>query len=151
MASSFLSWKVTHRDCLFCFIWVTLITLIQEGGLRPLRLLPLMTNSFVFMPLQGIAPGISWLGVVYLKVYKIIWEIKLTETKTKYYLATFILLCIKWTGMVEIKHKEFIDVAPIMHCQNSSRIMGLRVYKKGKTLIYMSSPTIMDPLPQDPG
>ena len=30
--------------------------------------------------------------------------------KTKLYLETLILLCIKWTGMVEIKHKDFIDI-----------------------------------------
>ena len=32
------------------------------------------------------------------------------ELKIKLYLETLILLWIKWTGMVEIKHKDFIDV-----------------------------------------
>ena len=37
----------------------------------------------VFMPLQGIAPGNSWLRGVSLKDYKIIWKIKMREMKTK--------------------------------------------------------------------
>ena len=44
---------------------------------------PLMTEFYVFMPLQGIAPGNSWLGGVSLKDYKIIWKIKMREMKTK--------------------------------------------------------------------
>ena len=38
--------------------------------------------------------------------------------KTRY-LETLIDLWIKWTGMVEINHKDFIDVVLIMSCQNS--------------------------------
>ena len=53
--------------------------------------------------------------------------------KTKYNLQTLIILWIKWTGMVEIKHKEFIDVVPIMPRQNSSWIMGSRIYREGRT------------------
>ena len=34
------------------------------------------------------------------------------EMKTKFYLETLKLLLIKWTGMVEIKHKDFIDIVP---------------------------------------
>ena len=41
-----------------------------------------------------------------------IWKINVWEMKTKFYLETLILLWIKWTGMVEIKHKDFIDIAP---------------------------------------
>ena len=41
-------------DCLHCFIWVLKVslklTLIQKGGLCPLRLLPLMTEFSVLMP-----------------------------------------------------------------------------------------------------
>ena len=55
------------------------------------------------------------------------------EMKTKYNLQTLIVLWIKWTGMVEIKHKEFIDVVPIMPRQNSSWIMGSRIYREGRT------------------
>ena len=46
------------------------LTLIQKRGLCQLRLPPLMTEFSVFMPLQGIAPGNSWLGGVSLKDYK---------------------------------------------------------------------------------
>ena len=53
--------------------------------------------------------------------------------KTKYNLQSLIILWIKWTGMVEIKHKEFIDVVPIMPRQNSSWIMGSRIYREGRT------------------
>ena len=40
--------------------------------------LPLMTEFSVFILLQGIAPGNSWLGD-----YKRIWKIKMREMKTK--------------------------------------------------------------------
>ena len=67
------------------FIWVLKIslrlTLIQKGSLCPLRLLLLITEFSAFMPLQGIAPGISRLGGVSLKDINIIWNIKITEMK----------------------------------------------------------------------
>ena len=47
-----------------------------------------------------------------MKDYKIIWKINVREMKTKLYLQTLILLWIKCTGMVEIKHKDFIDIIP---------------------------------------
>ena len=37
------------------------------------------------------------------------------------------------------KTQDFIDVALIMHCQNSSWIMGLRIYGEGRTQIPLSS------------
>ena len=52
---------------------------------------------------------------------------------------------------MEIKHNEFIDVVPIMPCQNSSCIMGSRIYGERKNQIPLSSPTTIDPLAQDPG
>ena len=58
------------------------------------------------MPLQGIAPGHSWLGWVSLEDYKIIWKIKIRKLKKKH-LETLIVLCIKWRGMVEIKHRLY--------------------------------------------
>ena len=42
-----------------------------------------MTEFCIFMPLQGTAPGNSWLGDVSLKDYKIVWKIKMREMKTK--------------------------------------------------------------------
>ena len=78
---------VTQKDCLPCFIWVLKgslrLTLIQKGGLCPLKLLILMTKFSVFMPLQGTAPRDSWPGAVSLKDYKIISNIKMKEMKTK--------------------------------------------------------------------
>ena len=75
---------VTQKDYLSCFIRVLKkvslrLTLIQEGSLFPLRLLPLTTEFSLFMPLQGIAPGNSWLGGISLKDYKIIFFIKNTK------------------------------------------------------------------------
>ena len=45
--------------------------------------LPLMTEFYVFMSFPGIVLGNSWLGGASLKDYKIIWEIKMREMKTK--------------------------------------------------------------------
>ena len=42
--------------------------------------------------------------------------------KTKLYLKTLILLWIKWTGVVEMKHKDFIDVVPKAQDQQSYKI-----------------------------
>ena len=64
------------------------------------------------MPLKGITPESSWLKGVSLKDYKIIWKINVPEMKAKLYLKTLLLLWIKWTGVVEMKHKDFIDVVP---------------------------------------
>ena len=50
-------------------------------------------------------------------------------------METLIVLWIKWTGMVEIKHKDFIDDVPITPCQNSLWIMGSTIYGKGRTQI----------------
>ena len=61
------------------------------------------------------------------------------------------MLRTKWTGMKEIKHRNFIDVIQILPCLNSSWIMGWRIYGGGRTQILLSSPTIVDSLAQDPG
>ena len=66
-------------------------------------------------------------------------------------IITLIVLWIKWTGMVEIKHKEFLDVVPIMPYQNSSWIMGSGFYGKERTQIPLSSPAKIDPMAQDLG
>ena len=41
-------------------------------------------------------------------------ENKNETNKTKYYLEALVVLWIKKTSMVEIKHKDFIDAVPIM-------------------------------------
>ena len=74
-----------------------------------LKVTPLITESSIFVPLQGITSESSWLEDVSLKDYKIIWKINVRELKTKLYLETSLLLRIKWIGMVEIKHKDFTD------------------------------------------
>ena len=61
------------------------MTLIQKGEFVSFKVtpLPLMTKFSVFMPLQDIAPGNSWLGGISLNGYKITWKIKVREMKTK--------------------------------------------------------------------
>ena len=51
--------------------------------------------------------------------------------------------------MVEIKHKDFVDLVSINPGQNSSCIMGSRICEEGRTQIPPSSPTTIDALPQD--
>ena len=88
----------TQKDCLVSFIHVLKeslrLTLIQKGDLYPSRLLSLITELSVFVPLQGIAPESSWLKDVSLNDYKITWKINMREMKTKFYLETLILLLI---------------------------------------------------------
>ena len=71
--------------------------------------------------------------------------------KRKLYLETLITLWIKWTSMVEIKHKDFIDVVPIIPFQNLLWTMGSRIYGKESIQILLSSPTSIDPLAYGPG
>ena len=40
-------------------------------------------EGFLFVPLQSIAPGRSWLGGAFLKYYKKIYKIKMREMKRK--------------------------------------------------------------------
>ena len=88
----------TQKDCLVSFIQVLKeslrLTLIQKGDFYPSRLLSLITEFSVFVPLQGIAPESSWLKDVSLNDYEITWKINTREMKTKFYLETLILLLI---------------------------------------------------------
>ena len=52
----------------------------------------------------------------------------------------------KWTGMVEIKHKDFIDAVPIKPCQNSLWIMDFRVNGDERNQIPSNPPATIDPL-----
>ena len=54
-------------------------------------------------------------------------------------MEALIVLWIKWTGLVKIKCKDFIDTVPIMPCQNVSWIMSFRIYGERRTQIPMSS------------
>ena len=90
------------------------LTLIQEGGLHPLRLLLLMTEFSVFMPFKGIAPAGEGGQLARRRFFEGIqnyMEKKLKERKKKY-LETLVVLWLKWTGMVKIKPKD-------LPCQNS--------------------------------
>ena len=60
-------------------------------------------------------------------------------------METYVVLWIKQTGMVKIKHKAFMGAVPIMPCLNVSWIMGLRIYGEGRT---QSSPDTIGLLPR---
>ena len=76
----FLLETFTQKDCLLSFIqdlkMSLRLTLIQKGDFYLSRLLSLITDFSVFVPLQGIAPESSWLKDVSLKDYKILLWIK---------------------------------------------------------------------------
>ena len=78
---------VTQKDCSSCFFWVLKVSLrlalIQKGGLCPFRLLPLITEFYVFMFLQGIAPRNSWLGGRFFEGLQNYMESKSEENKNK--------------------------------------------------------------------
>ena len=63
------------------------------------------------------------------------------KEKKKKYLEALIVLRLKWTGRVKIKHKDFIDAVSIIPCQNSLWIMGLSIYGEWRTQILLNSPT----------
>ena len=46
--------------------------------------------------------------------------------------------------MVEIQDKDFIDVVPIIPCQNASWIIGSRIYRERKNHISLSLSTALD-------
>ena len=48
----------------------------------------------------------------------------------------------------ENKHRDFIGAVPIVICENSSWIMGLRIYGERRTQIPLSSPAAIGPLPR---
>ena len=48
----------------------------------------------------------------------------------------------------ENKTQDFIGTVPIIPCENSLWIMGLRIYGKGRTKIPVSSPATICPLPR---
>ena len=81
----------------------------------------------LFVPLQSIASESSWVGGAFLKYYKKICKIK-EGNENKIMLGVLIVLWIKLTGLVKIKHKDFIVALPIMLFLNSSWIMGWRIY-----------------------
>ena len=129
----FLSPGNSQKDCLSWFIQVLKLWLrlrmVQKGGFVSFKITPSIDILLcVYSP-----QGNSWLGCISLKNYIIMWDIKRMKMKTNYYLETLIVLWIKWIGMVEIKHKDFIDFVPIMSCQNSLYLMGSTISREGRT------------------
>ena len=59
--------------------------------------------------------------------------------KTKQNLETLIVSWMKWTGMAGIKRKDFIDVVPVIPFQNSSWIMGSKIYGERRIQICIKS------------
>ena len=51
--------------------------------------------------------------------------------------------------MVQMKHKDLIDVVPIMPCQNSLSIMSSKIYGEGRTHIPLCSTPTMHSRIQD--
>ena len=107
-----------------------------------------MTEFSVFMPVQGIVPGNSWLWGVSLKYYKIIFKIKMKENKNKIILGGFNCTMDKIERDGRNKTLYVISIIP---CQNSSWIMDWKIYGEGRTQIPLSSPTTIDLLAQDLG
>ena len=101
------------------------------------------------MPLQGSIKK-QLARVRFFEGLQNIWKTKITEMKIKEYLKTLIVLLIKWTRMVKIKHKTY------RCCSNyalSKLIVdnGIEIYEEERTHIHLTSPTTIDPLAQDPG
>ena len=117
--------KIAHQKCLvrpYLFLsWI---------GLSALRLVPLMIEFSVFMPHNTRKQLVSGHFFEGLQNYM---EKKMREMKTKQYLLAFIILSIKSTAMVEIKHMDLIDVTSIIYCQSSALIMISRIYREGRT------------------
>ena len=102
----------------------------------------------VFVPFQSVAPESSWLGGTFLKYYKKICKIKNEGNENKMMLGVLNCTMDKLTGLVKIKHKDFVVAVPIMLCLNSSWVMDLQIYGEGRTQIPPSPSATIDPLPK---
>ena len=135
------------KGCLSCFIWDLKVDIDPKGRFVNFKFTPSNDRVLcVYAP-----PGYSTREQLDrrhffegLQNYNM--ENKNKGNKNKKKLKTLIVLWIKWTGMVKIKHKDFIGAAPVMPCQNSSWIMGLRIYREGRNQIPLSSPATIGPL-----
>ena len=61
---------------------VTEVDTDPKGRFVPFKV-TISNESSLFVPLQGIAPENSWLGGSFLKDFKIIYKIKMSEMKKK--------------------------------------------------------------------
>ena len=75
---------VIQKECFLCFIWVLNVSEVDTDPERTFVSSTVTTSneSFLFVPLQGIARDNSWLGSTFLKDYKIICKTKMREIKT---------------------------------------------------------------------
>ena len=65
------------------------------------------------------------------------------RNENKIILGDLILLWIKWTSMVETKHKDFTDPVPVIL---SLLEKGLKIYGEGRTQILLSSAAMIGSL-----
>ena len=63
----------------------------------------------------------------------------------------FICTLDKMDRLDETKHKEFIDVVPVISCKNSLWIIGSIIYAEGRMQTPGSLTATINPLVQDPG
>ena len=115
---------VTQKDYLSCFICVLKVslrlTLIQKGGLCPLKLLPLMTEFSVFMPLQIYSTKEQLARGSFFEKLQNYTESRNDGNENKILIGKFSCTIDKTVGDGEIKRLA----VPIMPCQNSSWITG---------------------------
>ena len=96
---------------------ITVVDADPKGGFVSFKVTPLALkiDFSVLMPLQNIYSTREQLARGrFFKGLQIYMENKYVTNKTKYYLEALVVLWIKKTSMVEIKHKDFIDAVPIM-------------------------------------
>ena len=142
MGSNFFSLGDSHtKGCLSCFIWDLKIDTDAKGRFVSFKFTPSNDRVLcVYVPSgystrEQLDRGRFFEG---LQNYM--------ENKNKIILEDFNCTMNKMVRMVKIKHRDFISAAPVMPCQNSSPIMGLRIYGEGRTLILLSSPAAIGPL-----
>ena len=147
LGSNFFSLGYSHtKGCLSCFIWDLKVDIDPKGRLVSFKFTPFNDRGLYVYPPSGYSTGEPLDEGRFFEGLQNYMASKEKEMKTKYYFKTLIVLWIKLTEMVKIKHKDFKGSAPVMPCQNSFWIMGLRIYEEGRTQIPLSSPAMIGPL-----
>ena len=147
LGSNFFSLRDSHtKGCLSCFIWELKVDTDPKGRFV----------SFTFTPsndrvLCVYAPSVYSTREqldreLFFEGLQNYMKNKNKGNENKIILEDFNCTMDKINRMVKIKQKDFIGAAPVMPCQNSSWIMGLRFYGEGRTQIPLSSPAPIDPL-----
>ena len=109
-----------------------------------------MTEFLVFMPLQGIARGNSWLGGSFFEGLQNYMENKNKGNENKIIFGDFQCTMDKMERNDENK-ADFRYAVSIMPWQNSLWIMNSMIYGEGRTQISLSSSVTIDLLAQDTG